>query len=502
MKTNLFKTFQPFINRCKKSALPNCGFVKVENGTATITDCETWVEFNTDLPDGMYNVINGETFKSTADPEEFPVLTLGKQKASGVLNPDDILALAPCKSDDQLRPVMNGIHLTNDNLAASDAHVLRWIERNPSDTLDGTNFNDIFIPTIPLLSLLKAADIEPVSVHTFYPDENPESPDTFAKYIKFCFTGCYITQRLVEGNYPNWKGIIPSYRNMQAAMVLQPTVLTDIVKTVKAFKGSFLTRVTETRMVHENLDLELKKEWPVQFCEVPERAPDALVMPMMIEGDGILGMNPLFIDRARTLFHGNIILGWEQCSGVVSRPMLVWFERKSDNTILLDKYQLPVAETKKQEKPEPEPEPETSAAIPEPVEAEPESLPEPSPAAIPEPVEGEPVEVPEPEQKPSESIPEYIPAPPTENDGHCEGETTEATPLPSESSPQSAITILSYSPRSIIVVGPTKQFKEAFKAAWGRWSVNLKHPETGQVTKGWVFSNKRKAQIEQILNAA
>jgi hypothetical protein len=65
------------------------------------------------------------------------------------------------------------------------------------------------------------------------------------------------------------------------------------------------------------------------------------------------------------------------------------------------------------------------------------------------------------------------------------------------------ITILSYSPRSIIVIGATKPFKEQFKTMWGRWSVNLKHPVTGEKLKGWVFSSKRTNQIQKLIaNAA
>lgn len=172
MKTNLFKTFQPFINRCKKSSLPILGFVKVENGTATITDSETWVEFNTDLPDGMYNVINGETFKSTADPEDFPVLKLGSTNARGFVNKYDILALSTCTSSDKLRPVMQGIHLTNEHMVATNSHILRWITRDIEDSR--SEFNDIFIPSTALLSYLKSSDDE-LKVTTFFaPEENSE----------------------------------------------------------------------------------------------------------------------------------------------------------------------------------------------------------------------------------------------------------------------------------------------------------------------------------------
>jgi hypothetical protein len=468
--TNLFKTFQPFINKCGKISMPICGYVKVESGTAFITDLETFVQFPTELPDGMYKVINGETFRSSAYPDEFPVLELGNKNAHGFLNGDDIVSLASCVSDDELRPVMQGIHLTNENLAASDAHVLRWFKIEPGDTKGF--FNDIFTPSIPLLSRIKADDPKAIiEVTTFFDlkafrqnEKGDKKP--IVQHIAFSFSDCTITQRVVDGHYPNWTGIIPSVSRMQAAMVISNQTLTDMVKTVKAFKGSGLVRVTPQKMIKENIDLELYKDWPVQFCEVPYRDPDALCMPMMIEGDGILGFNPEVLNRARTLHNGNIIIGWEpDTSGSVSRPMLVWLEKPNDSIHLLSEYSLPV----------PNPIPD----VPEVPETQEPEVPETQEPEVPETQEPEVPETQEPE------VPE------------TQEPVTHQIIKPSNQ----PITILSYTDRSIIVVGPTKPFKEAFKAAWGRWSVNLKHPETGKPVKGWVFSNKRRSQVEQILAA-
>lgn len=98
------------------------------------------------------------------------------------------------------------------------------------------------------------------------------------------------------------------------------------------------------------------------------------------------------------------------------------------------------------------------------------------------------------QSSPGESLPEPDPLP-----SESDQPTTPTTPITDNRLP---ITIFTYSPRAIVVIGPTKAFRDQFKALWGRWSVNLRHPVTGQPLKGWVFSSKRKTQIEKLISIA
>jgi hypothetical protein len=295
MKTNLFKTFQPFINKCKKSSLPSCGYVNVENGKAFFTDLETWIEFPTELNDGMYNVLDGEAFKiNSANPDEFPILPILRVKSSCLISSNLILQYASCILSDELRPVMNAIYLDNENIVASDCHILKY-QSGYSDSSDN-DFKALFKPSVALLSRCRSA-LEPITIQTAWSDDQNAEADP--KYLQFSFSDCTITQRMVDGNYPNWKSVIPKYSPTDTVtFLITPSLLADMVKTVKAFKNKTnLVKVSTTAMVHSNDELELKREWPVQWCETPYRTPDSILMPMMIcndqsNGTSILGFEP------------------------------------------------------------------------------------------------------------------------------------------------------------------------------------------------------------------
>lgn len=62
------------------------------------------------------------------------------------------------------------------------------------------------------------------------------------------------------------------------------------------------------------------------------------------------------------------------------------------------------------------------------------------------------------------------------------------------------IQILKYTEKSFVVVGDTKDIKEQLKLFGGKWNMFLKHPETKEPLKGWVFSHKKLKDIEQLLN--
>lgn len=62
--------------------------------------------------------------------------------------------------------------------------------------------------------------------------------------------------------------------------------------------------------------------------------------------------------------------------------------------------------------------------------------------------------------------------------------------------------IINYSDKAIALIGNTKPVKEQLTQMFGKYNPNLKHPETGEVFKGWVFSKKREAQLKQFIESA
>ena len=61
------------------------------------------------------------------------------------------------------------------------------------------------------------------------------------------------------------------------------------------------------------------------------------------------------------------------------------------------------------------------------------------------------------------------------------------------------VRIINYSDKAIAVFGETKPFKEQFKQMWGRYNKFLTN-ENGEKENGWVFSKKRREQVEQTIN--
>src|SRR5665648_1034204 len=88
-------------------------------------------------------------------------------------------------------------------------------------------------------------------------------------------------------------------------------------QTAKSFKAE-LTRISDTGIIIENIDLKLKKEWPTPtIVTIPSRKPDGVIMPMMVQdvvsedpGFYNIGLNALKIAQLITLFKGNVIVGF------------------------------------------------------------------------------------------------------------------------------------------------------------------------------------------------
>jgi len=363
---------------------------------------------------------------------------------------------------------MNAIYIDGTTVTASDCHVLKLNDYaayspHPSD------IKAIFQPTKPLLSRCRVNADEEIIIHTAYNtrDENSTEP----RYIQFHFSDCTITQRLVEGIYPNYRGVIPNYSNLNLnCFAISVATCSEMAKTSKAFDRPLIT-IAPRKSIIENLDLDLLKEWDTIQCERQYRDPDGILMPMMIgstDTTSSVGISAERLLRMGTNHKGYFILGFSDNT----RALAVWLEKSFnyDEWILPNQsaateqqpaITVPVSETEPED-PEHEPEPEEDQTT------------EPQPASVPEPE------------------PEPVPAPQSE---------TPATPRKKVIPAADTIHIVEYSPKAIAVFGSTKQFKDEFLKIWGRW-VPLTDPTTGTKRTAWIFSKKREAQVREIIKAA
>src|SRR5659263_276870 len=90
-----FKTFQSFSNR-SNNTLPILDYMKVENGTATISDLETSVQFEVTLKDGYYSIRMNEPFWICELDDNYPMLPSAKETtARAVISASLLLKFAP-----------------------------------------------------------------------------------------------------------------------------------------------------------------------------------------------------------------------------------------------------------------------------------------------------------------------------------------------------------------------------------------------------------------------
>jgi hypothetical protein len=408
--------------------------VKVENGIAMISDFDNIVVFNTDLADGMYTVLNGETFiEKNVKIDDYPMTpTNGEVLEKAVISAMFIVEHALCVANDQLRPVMNGIHLNAEHMVASDAHVLKY---TPVESIGETTpgMNIIFAPSSPLIARIKAGD-EAITIKTFEDDNRV--------HARFEFSDCTIIQRLVEGNYPNYKGITPDWKKEQMQCFSMHTeTISEMVKFGKAVTRELMV-VRESQMIISNLDMGLAKSWQApENVPFPDTEPAALLMPMAIldsveDPTARVGLSPKKLQQIVGSHKGTVTIGFYD----PTRPMAVWLNQEKHQAI-----RKPAPAKKEQAPAKPAPQPAPQATQPEPKEQP---------------------------QAPAPQMPE--------------GTGT-------------SILILPYSDKAIAVFNAPESFKDIFKECWGRYNKYLKHPESGQTLSGWIFSKKRTEQIKEIV---
>jgi hypothetical protein len=64
-----------------------------------------------------------------------------------------------------------------------------------------------------------------------------------------------------------------------------------------------------------------------------------------------------------------------------------------------------------------------------------------------------------------------------------------------------SVSIISYTEKSIVVVGDTKQHKDSLKTLGGKWNSSLTNKETGEKFMGWIFYNSKRNEIQNWIDS-
>lgn len=169
--------------------------IAVVNNRAMFTNLETTIEWDVDLPNGLYDkkmFESGVIQLIEGDVSEYPKKPVLNNPTAITLDRSDIENIGRAVKfvgKDMLRPVMTGVYVGINGVCGTNAHKLYYNE----DTLFGTEM--IFSPE--LCKLLQ-----------FYNGVNVSS-DGQHVVINDIHSTVTITSRLIDGKYPNFLAVIP-----------------------------------------------------------------------------------------------------------------------------------------------------------------------------------------------------------------------------------------------------------------------------------------------------
>jgi DNA polymerase III subunit beta len=164
------------------------------------------IEINTDDTKNIINIIwaSGSAQIPYLSADEYPVIpeltSPSKIEVTGKILSDGINNTLYATSDDYLRPAMNGIFfdISSDsfNMVASNAHILAYFERTDIKS-EPRSFSLPKKSANILKGILSKSDEEIITL----------SFDK--KFAYFNFASTLVVCRLIEGNFPNYKAVMP-----------------------------------------------------------------------------------------------------------------------------------------------------------------------------------------------------------------------------------------------------------------------------------------------------
>jgi len=191
----------------KKSSLPILTTGKVSNGKMTFTNLDSFIEFDTKLQDGMYDVIGKEfVAEKTFDPKDYPEIPSIKNKV-GTIDADKLRSVVAevgkFSSTDETRPVLTGV-IFNTNQGGTDVMATdgyRLLQRTlPLKSSKPETFNLIAKDLKPLVSMIPSGKVE------------VKMSDDM---VMFDGQGVRVGFRKIKGDYPQVDKILPKEINVQ-----------------------------------------------------------------------------------------------------------------------------------------------------------------------------------------------------------------------------------------------------------------------------------------------
>lgn len=187
---------------------------KIETNGAVTVPARLMQDFISNLPDGVINLestdnklsINTERYQSTINgmnAEEFPVMPAIKGDSLWKIDAKEfkkaLSQVVFAASGDDARPILTGVyfHTHNGNVVAVATDSYRLAERRVAKSKDAVNFLVPASAAADLLRIISDTDEEVAVTH----DE---------QQVLFQVGDVTLVARLIEGNYPDYRKLIPT----------------------------------------------------------------------------------------------------------------------------------------------------------------------------------------------------------------------------------------------------------------------------------------------------
>ena len=227
------------------------------------------IEFSTEDDKNIVNIIwaSGRAQIPFVSAEDYPTLKELENpttiKMKGAILAEGINSTLYATGDEELRPVMNGIYFDiepeSTTLVASNAHKLVYYKRNDVKSAETTSF---ILPKKPA-NILKSNLAK-------YMDEEVEITFDKSNCAYFKFGSSLIFCKLVDGNYPAYKSVIP--KNNTNVITVNRAELLNATKRVAVCSnqatGQVVYSLSENnlKIIAQDLDFSMSAQETVS-CE-------------------------------------------------------------------------------------------------------------------------------------------------------------------------------------------------------------------------------------------
>ncbi len=298
----------------------------VEEGGSTVVSARILGDIVKNVSGEEIKVSTGDRFMSISSregtfriremaPEDFPLVPEWEGEANLSLEAPEMLRgvvqTSKASSADEKRPVLTGTLIEREKesqklrLVTTDSYRLAWKDLEVEGDLDG--WEDCIVPTKTMNEVARAAESQGEKVDIRIQE----------KQVLFRTGSALISSRLIEGQFPNYRQLVPEGRGM----------------IIKGKREDLLAAIKRASIFGNNVRVEAKEGTLRLKAETPELGDSFEEVKVETEGEEIeAGFNAVYLMEGISGVEGEIC-----CVGLDNpqKPAVITGEERSDFTYIL-----------------------------------------------------------------------------------------------------------------------------------------------------------------------